>query len=78
MRKNKTFRTKYAYMEGVNYVFLSIDRELSGEECEELAKEYFESHHRPLTLPEQTLLVDLRPAFQQPLDDVIPEIRLLD
>jgi len=78
MRKNRTFRTKYAYMEGVNYVFLSLDRELSGEECEELAREYFESHHQPLTLPEQTLLVDLRPAFQQPLDDVTPEIRPLD
>ena len=64
-------------MKGVNYIFLSLDRELSGEECEELAKKYFQSHHQPLTLPEQTLLVDLRPAFEQPLDTVTPDIHRL-
>jgi len=78
MRRSKTFKTNYTFMQGVNYIFLSLDRELSGEECEELAKKYFQSHHQPLTLPEQTLLVDLRPAFQKPLDDVTPEICPLD
>jgi hypothetical protein len=30
-----------------------------------------------LILPEQTLLVDLRPAFEQPLDTVTPDIHPL-
>jgi hypothetical protein len=77
MRRSKTFKSNYTFMKGVNYIFLSLDRELSGEECEELAKKYFQSHHQPLTLPEQTLLVDLRPAFEQPLDTVTPDIHRL-
>ncbi len=77
MRKGKTFKTNYIFMQGVNYIFLSLERELSGEECGELAKKYFQSHHQLLTLPEQTLLVDLRPAFEQPLDTVTPDIHPL-
>ena len=73
MSEDETFRTKYTYLNGVDYIFLSLDRELSGEECEELAKKYFESHHQPLTLPRKALIVDLRPAFRTPLSDVTPQ-----
>jgi len=70
MSKDEPFRTNYAYMNGVDYVFLSLDRNLTGEECEELAKKYFESHHQPLTLSGQALLIDVRPAFRKPLNGV--------
>jgi hypothetical protein len=72
------FRTNYTFVHGVTYVFLSLDRNLTGQECEELAKKYFESHHQPLTLPGQALIVDVRPAFQKPLSVVTPTIRRLD
>jgi hypothetical protein len=53
-------------------VFVSLDRNLSGEECHELAEKYFETHKRT-TLPGQALRVDLRPAFRKPLADVTPK-----
>ena len=78
MGRRGHFRTNYTYVHGVDYVFLSLDRNLNDSECEELAKKYFESHHQPLTRPGQALVVDIRPAFQKPLNDVTPAIRLLD
>ena len=78
MSKEGHFRTNYTYVHGVNFVFLSLERNLTGPECEELAKKYFESHHQPLTLPGQALLVDVRPAFQKPLNGVTPGIRPLN
>jgi hypothetical protein len=73
MSEDETFRTKCMYLEGVDYIFLSLDRSLTGEECKELAEKYFESHHQPLTSPRQALIVDLRPAFRKPLSDVTPK-----
>jgi hypothetical protein len=53
---------------------VSLDRNLSGEECHELAEKYFETH-KGMTLPGQALRVDLRPAFRKPLADVTPKFR---
>jgi hypothetical protein len=61
-------------LKGVDYIFVSLDRNLSGEECHEVAEKYFETHKR-MTLPGQMLRVDLRPAFQKPLAYVTPKFR---
>jgi hypothetical protein len=74
MSTDKTFRTDYEFLKGVDYIFVSLDRNLSGEECHELAKKYFETH-KGMTLPGQALRVDLRPAFRKRLADVTPKFR---
>ena len=71
MSTDEPFRTDYEFLKGVDYIFVSLDRNLSGEECHELAEKYFETH-KQMTLPGQVLLVDLRP-----LADVTPEFRPL-
>jgi len=68
------FRTDYEFLKRVDYIFVSLDRNLSGEECHELAEKYFENH-KLMTLPGQMLRVDLRPAFRKPLTDVTPKFR---
>jgi hypothetical protein len=70
---DKPFTTKYPLDEGTNYIFLSLDRELTGEECHKLAVQYFEEH-RKMTLPGEALIVDVRPAFRKPLVDVTPQV----
>jgi hypothetical protein len=72
MNTDNVFLTHYTHMPGVDYTFASLVRHLSGEECTELAAEYFETH-RDTTLPGEALFVDLRPAFQKPLADVTPK-----
>ena len=74
MSTDEPFRTDYELLKGVDYIFVSLDRNLSGEECHELAEKYFETHKR-MTLPGQVLRVDLRPAFRKPLADVMPKFR---
>ena len=68
------FRTDYEFLKGANYIFISLDRNLSGEECHELAEKYFETHKWTI-LPGQMLRVDLRPAFRKSLADVTPKLR---
>jgi hypothetical protein len=72
MSKDESFSTNYTYLKAnekdpmsksVDFIFLSFDRNLEGEECEQLAQEYFETHNK-MTLPGQPLIVDLRPAFR--------------
>jgi hypothetical protein len=70
---DKPFTTKYPLHEGTNYIFLSLDRELTGQECHKLAVQYFEEH-RNMTLPAEALIVDVRPAFRKPLADVTPQL----
>jgi hypothetical protein len=74
MSTDEPFRTDYEFLKGVDYIFVSLDRNLSGEECHELAEKCFETHKR-MTLPGQVLRVDLRPAFRKPLADVTPKFR---
>jgi hypothetical protein len=74
MNTDEPFRTDYEFLKGVDYIFVSLDRNLSGEECHELAEKYFETH-KGMTLPGQALRVDLRPAFRKPLADVTPKFR---
>ena len=74
MSTDEPFRTDYELLKGVDYIFVYLDRKLSGEECHELAEKYFETHKR-MTLPGQVLRVDLRPAFRKPLADVTPKFR---
>jgi len=74
MSTDEPFRTDYEFLKGVDYIFVSLDRNLSGEECHELAEKYFETHKQE-TLPGQVLLVDLRPAYRKPLADVMPHFR---
>jgi hypothetical protein len=69
MSTDEPFRTDYEFLKGVDYIFVSLDRNLSGEECHELAEKYFETH-KQMTLPGQVLRVDLRP-----LADVTPQFR---
>jgi len=70
---DKPFSTKYPLHKGTNYIFLSLDRELTGEECHKLAVQYFEEH-KNLTLPGEALIVDVRPAFRKPLAHVTPQV----
>ena len=72
MSTDEPFRTDYEFLKGVDYIFVPLERNLSGEECHELAEKYFETHKR-MTLPGQALRVDLRPAFWKPLADVTPK-----
>jgi hypothetical protein len=81
MSNAESFRTNYTHIKAdeklpgskpVDYIFLSFGRNLTGEECEQLAQEYFETHNK-MTLPGQPLIVDLRPAFQKPLSEVTPK-----
>jgi hypothetical protein len=81
MSKDETFKTNYTYIKAiekhpaskpVDYVFLSFDRNLEGEECEELAQQYFDTHNK-MTLPGKPLIVDLRPSFRKPLADITPK-----
>jgi hypothetical protein len=74
MSTDEPFRTDYEFLKGVDYIFVSLDRNLSGEECHELAEKYFETH-KEMTLPGQALRVDLRPAFRKPLADVTQKFR---
>src|ERR1041384_7417611 len=60
MSTNEPFRTDYEFLNGVDYIFVSLGRNLSGEECHELAEKYFETH-KQMTLPGQVLFLDLRP-----------------
>ena len=76
MSTYEPFRTDYEFLKGVDYILVSLDRNLSGEECHELAEKYFESHKR-MTLLGQMLRVDLRPAFRKPLADITPKFRAL-
>jgi len=70
---DRPFSTKYPLHEGTNYIFLSLDRELTSEECHKLAVQYFEEH-KDLTLHGEALIVDVRPAFRKPLADVTPQV----
>jgi hypothetical protein len=70
---DRPFTTKYPLHKGTNYIFLSLDRELTGEECHKLAVQYFEEHKK-MTLPGDALIVDVRPAFRKPLADVTPQL----
>jgi len=72
--EQKTFLTHYSPINGVDYIFASFDRYLSGDECDQLHEIYFESH-RAMTALDEWLLVDLRPAFRKPLSDVTPAFR---
>jgi hypothetical protein len=72
MSGDEPFTTNYTHIPGVDYTFASLDRHLTGQECETLAGKYFDEHHR-MTLPGQTLFVDLRPAFQKPLVEITPK-----
>jgi hypothetical protein len=74
MSTDESFRTDYEFLKGVDYIFVSLDRNLSGEECHELAEKYFETH-KQMTLSGQALRVDLRPAFRKPLSDITPKFR---
>jgi hypothetical protein len=71
---NKTFLTHYSPINGVDYIFASLDRYLSGDECDQLHQKYFEAH-REMTTSDEWLFVDLRPAFRKPLSDVTPKFR---
>ena len=70
---DKPFTTKYPLEKGTNYIFLSLDRELTSEECHKLAVQYFEEHKK-MTLPREALIVDVRPAFRKALVDVRPQV----
>jgi hypothetical protein len=71
---DKTFLTHYSPINGVDYIFASVDRYLSGDECDQLHQKYFESH-REMTASNEWLFIDLRPAFREPLSDVTPKFR---
>src|SRR5438105_15086877 len=72
MSTDEPFRTDYEFLKGVDYIFVSLDRNLSGEECHEFAEKYFETH-KGLPLPGQGLFVDWRPGFGKPLVVLTPK-----
>jgi hypothetical protein len=61
---------------GLHFIYLSIERSPNGQEFDELCSTYFEKH-KAITLPGEALLVDLRPAFESALHDVVPTIFIL-
>ncbi len=71
---DKTFLTHYSPISGVDYIFASVGRYLSGDECDQLHQKYFEAH-REMTTSDEWLFVDMRPAFRKPLSDVTPKFR---
>jgi len=75
-RRPQNVLTHYPPIDGVDYIFASVDRYLSGDECDQLHQKYFEAH-RKMTAPDEWLFVDLRPAFRKPLSDVTPMFRRL-
>lgn len=77
MNTDKGLLTHYPHIPGVDYVFASLDRKVSSEECLALHVKYFESHHKPSVPHGWTLFVDLRPAFRKPLDDVRPKFQAI-
>ena len=74
MSTDEPCRSDYEFLKGVDFIFVSLDRNLSVEECHELAEKHFETHNG-MTLPGQALRVDLRPAFRKPLAAVTPKFR---
>jgi hypothetical protein len=81
MSNDETKRTKYTYRKAnekdpmskpVDFIFLSFDRELNGQECEQLSQEYLKTHYK-MTLPGNPLTVDLRPAFRKSLPEITPQ-----
>jgi len=40
MSTDEPFRTDYELLKGVDYIFVSFDRNVSGEECHQLAEKY--------------------------------------
>jgi hypothetical protein len=68
----KPFLTRTEWIGRVHDIFASLDRPLTGDECDELCVEYFATNNQ-MTLPGQALFVDLRPAFRVPLADVTPQ-----
>jgi hypothetical protein len=77
MSTDEGLLTHYRHIPGVDYVFASLDRKLSSEECLALHVKYFESHHKPSVQHGWALFVDLRPAFRKPLDDVTPKFQAI-
>ena len=67
LRPNTPYRK-----ERITY-FYRFNREPTAEECHKLAVQYFEEHKK-MTLPEEALIVDVRPAFRRPLANVTPEL----
>jgi hypothetical protein len=78
MRVGKRFLTD-CKLSGVRYIFESLERELSDEECHEALAKYFETHghhgefHRRLH-EDNFVMIDCRPAFRKPLADVTPKL----
>ena len=63
---------------GLAYLFATLDRKPSLDECLALHVKYFESHFKPSVPHGEVLFVDLRPAFRKPLDDVTPKFHVID
>jgi hypothetical protein len=57
---------------GLHFIYLTIERSPDGQEFDELCSNYFEKH-KAITLPGEALLIDLRPAFESSLNDVVPK-----
>jgi hypothetical protein len=78
MRVGKRFLTD-CELSGVRYIFESLERGLSDEECHEALAKYFETHghrgefHRRLR-QDKFMMIDCRPAFRKPLADVTPKL----
>ena len=77
MSTDEGLLTHYTHIPGVDYVFASLDRKPSSEECLALHEKYFETDHKPLTPPGKILFIDLRPAFRKPLADVTPTFHVI-
>ena len=76
MRIGKRFLTDRE-LSVVRYIFKSLERGLSDEECHEVLAKSFETHghrgefHRRLR-QDNLVMIDCRPAFRKPLADVTP------
>ena len=63
MNTNEGLLTHYQHIPGVDYVFGTLDRKPSAEECLALHEQYFLSHHKPSVPHGEVLFVNLRPAL---------------
>ncbi len=77
MSTNERLLTTCKLVEGVDFIFASLDRRPTSDECRDLVEKYFDKHQQ-MTLPGKPLFIDLRPAFRKPLASVTPKIYALN
>lgn len=70
--KEEIFETHVEWQNGVHFVFATAQRPVAAGEIDDLCTKYF-GKHQEVTMYREALFVDLRPAFESPLNEVTPK-----